>query len=150
MAGGHIVTCQTSAWNDTTRMMMYTDLILKKASDEAISRHHFVRGNKWSSGRKIFLWMDGFSAHKGEDISRVMKNAEVEVAFYPPNMTGYLQVLDLVVNKTIKEKCRLIRGAEIADAFKTFKAWIMSKKKGRIHEGYASFREIQAESPTTS
>ena len=45
----------------------------------------------------------------------------IQVACLPPNMTGILQVLDLVVNGPLKAHTRTLRGARIVDCFQKFK-----------------------------
>ena len=47
---GCIITSQFKAWNDTVRMAMYIDLILKPLAEK--------------QGGKFFLWMDNVSSHK--------------------------------------------------------------------------------------
>jgi hypothetical protein len=79
---GEIVTSQVKGWNDTVRMAMLIDLILKP---QAALR-----------GGCLLVWMDNCSAHHVDMLTPIFQEANVEVAFLPPNTTYLLQVLDLV------------------------------------------------------
>jgi len=76
---GHIITSQYKAWNDSIRMAMCIDLILKPESEK--------RGNK------LFLWQDNFSAHKTSCLDSIYSEANIETDYLPPNMTYILQVI---------------------------------------------------------
>jgi DDE superfamily endonuclease len=99
---GNVITSQCKAWNDTVRMAMYIDLILKP------------EGRK---KEKIFVWMDNFSAHKSMELSRFYREANVEIGLLPPNMTHILQVMDLVVNGPIKNYVRKRHNDSIVEYF---------------------------------
>lgn len=104
---GTIITSQFKAWNDTVRMAMLIDLILKP---EAQKR-----------GGKLFLWMDNCGLHKSPTLQRIYEEANVTVGFLPPNMTYILQVLDLVVNGPLKAHMRELRALRILEYFREYK-----------------------------
>ena len=47
---------------------------------------------------KLLIWFDNCGCHKTQTVEDVIIGLQVHVACLPPNMTGVLQVLDLVVN----------------------------------------------------
>ena len=102
----HVITSQHKAWNDTVRMMMFVDLILKDIKD---------------ADGKLLLWMDNCGPHKTDEVSDFIKESGVETALLPPNMTDLLQVLDLVVNGPLKRHTRTLRANRIVDCFKEYK-----------------------------
>ena len=65
---GCIITSQFKAWNDTVRMAMYIDLILKPLAEK--------------QGGKFFLWMDNVSSHKVDLLDAIFKEANVEVGYF--------------------------------------------------------------------
>ena len=87
----HIITSQYKAWNDSVRMMMWVELVMKpiKIRDE-----------------KVLLWFDNCGCHKTYVISNALSELNIRVACLPPNMTAILQVLDLVVNGPLKAHVR--------------------------------------------
>ena len=88
------------------------------------------RGTRGASGRgRHLLWMDGFSVHKQADVAAALEEAEVAVALLPANMTDELQVLDLVVNKPLKNLMRREREREIYNYFKDFKSSLLKETK---------------------
>ena len=102
----HIITSQYKAWNDTTRMMMWVELVMKpiKIRDE-----------------KVLLWFDNCGCHKTHAISNTLSELDIRVACLPPNMTAILQVLDLVVNGPLKAHVRNSRANKIVQCFKSYK-----------------------------
>jgi len=104
---GCIITSQYKAWNDTVRMAMYIDLILKPLAA--------------SRGGKFFLWMDNASSHKTDILDDIFKEANIEVGFFPPNMTQFLQILDLIVNGALKAHIRRTRGESILHYFRHYR-----------------------------
>lgn len=58
---GHIVTSQHKAWNDTPRMAMYIDLILKP--------------QKAARGGKLAVWMDNCKIHKTVEMMALFAEA---------------------------------------------------------------------------
>ena len=67
------------------------------------------------------IWFDYYGCHKTSVIDATIARLGVQVACLPPNMTGILQVLDLIVNGPIKAHTRNLRGARIVAAFGEFK-----------------------------
>ena len=104
---GCIITSQYKAWNDTVRMAMYIDLILKPLADK--------------QGGKFFLWMDNVSSHKVDLLDAIFKEANIEIGYFPPNMTQFLQVLDLIINGPLKAHVRRKRGENILQYFRHYK-----------------------------
>ena len=86
---------------------MYIDLILKPLAEK--------------QGGKFFLWMDNVSSHKVDLLDAIFKEANVEVGYFPPNMTQFLQVLDLIINGPLKAHVRRKRGENILQYFRHYK-----------------------------
>ena len=103
---GHVITSQHKAWNDSVRMAMMIDLVLKPYVDR--------------NGGKMLLWMDNCSLHKVWWLQPMFDAAGIQVAYLPPNMTWLLQVLDLVVNGPIKAHIRKLRAERILNYFEEF------------------------------
>jgi hypothetical protein len=94
--------------NDTIRMMMYLELIVKwYMTKEKLER--------------FLLWMDNFSAHATKPIYALMKEFGIQEAFFPPNMTHILQVCDLIINGPIKRHVRTQRALK---TYHAFQAWL--------------------------
>ena len=104
---GCIITSQFKAWNDTVRMAMYIDLILKPLAEK--------------QGGKFFLWMDNVSSHKVDLLDTIFKEANIEVGYFPPNRTQFLQILDLIINGPQKAHDRCKRGENILQYFRHYK-----------------------------
>jgi hypothetical protein len=111
---GIVITSQVKAWNDTVRMAMLIDLILKPITDR--------------TNQGLFLWMDNCGAHKTGPLAAVFEEAKVEVGFLPPNMTYILQVLDLVVNGPLKNHLKRIRAERVVKYFGEWKERFNSQK----------------------
>ena len=106
---------------------MYSELIFGKLAD-AVGPTPYG-GTRGASNRgSNFIWMDNFSVHNNADVKSFLESVGVITAFYPPNMTSELQILDLVVNKLLKQAMRRWRDREIADYFTTFKMMLLSNK----------------------
>ena len=69
----------------------------------------------------MLIWADNCGPHKTDAIKAVFRQWGIYTAWLPPNMTGMLQVLDLVVNGPIKAHFRNIRARRIVDAFRQFR-----------------------------
>ena len=67
------------------------------------------------------IWFDNCGCHKTKMVDEVIGELDVQIACLPPNMTGVLQVLDLVVNGPLKAHTKNLRGARIVESFQTFK-----------------------------
>ncbi len=103
----HIITSQYKAWNDSVRMAMWIDLVMAPIKQ--------MRG-------KMLIWADNCGPHKTDAVKAVFSSWGIHTAFLPPNMTGMLQVLDLVVNGPIKAYIRNIRARRIVEAFALFRS----------------------------
>ena len=95
LANGHIITSQHKAWNDSVRMAMYVDLVLKPIHDK--------------NGGKSFVWADNCGCHKTPCVKGLLDLHGIPIALLPPNMTDVLQVIDLVINGPIKQHMRSVR-----------------------------------------
>jgi hypothetical protein len=94
-------------------MAMYIDLILKPLAEK--------------QGGKFFLWMDNVSSHKVDLLDDIFKEANIEVGYFPPNMTQFLQVLDLIINGPLKAHVRRKRGENILLYFRHYKQLYMAE-----------------------
>jgi hypothetical protein len=103
---GHVITSQWKAWNDTVRMVMWLELIIEPM--------------KLRLG-KMLLWMDNCGSHKTSAVQLVIDALGLDMAYYPPNMTAILQVLDLVVNGPLKGHIKNLRASRIFDEFHRYK-----------------------------
>jgi hypothetical protein len=88
-------------------MAMYIDLILKPLAEK--------------QGGKFFLWMDNVSSHKVDLLDTIFKEANIEMGYFPPNMTQFLQILDLIINGPLKAHVRRKRGENILQYFRHYK-----------------------------
>jgi hypothetical protein len=112
---GNIVTSQHRAWNDTVRMAMWLELCAKPAMQKYCPQ-----------GNNILLWMDNCRIHHTNSIASITKDNGINMAYYPENMTAYLQVMDLVVNGPIKRHIRESNALRIFNAFQEYKANIQT------------------------
>jgi hypothetical protein len=108
-SSGNIITSQHKAWNDTVRMAMYIELILKPYAEK-------------QPNKKVFLWQDNCGLHKVKCLDETYEECNVEVGYLPVNTTYMLQVLDLVVNGPLKACIRKHRAQSIVEYFAKFKA----------------------------
>ena len=104
---GHVITSQYKAWNDTVRMVMWLETVVQPLKEK---------------NGKLMIWFDNCGCHKTAAVDKVISELGVQIACLPPNMTGVLQVLDLVVNGPLKAHTRNLRGARIVESFQKFKA----------------------------
>lgn len=102
---GAVITSQYKAWNDTVRMIMWLELIIKPLKEKL---------------GKLLIWFDNCGCHKTDVVDDVINSLQVHVACLPPNMTGVLQVLDLVVNGPLKAHSRKLRGSRIVACFQEY------------------------------
>ena len=108
---GHVITSQVKAWNDTVRMTLWFEVIIKPLKDKL---------------GKMLIWCDNCGSHKTTSVTQVIREVGVDVCFLPKNMTGELQVLDLVVNGPLKAHIRTIRANRLYHSFQDFKREIES------------------------
>ena len=103
---GHVITSQVKAWNDTVRMIVWFEVIIKPLKDKL---------------GKMLIWCDNCGSHKTSSVTDVIREVGVDVCFLPKNMTGELQVLDLVVNGPLKAHIRTIRANRLYNSFQDYK-----------------------------
>lgn len=103
---GEVITSQYKAWNDSIRMIMWLELVVGPLKRRLT---------------KLMIWFDNCGCHKTDIVDVEIARLGVQVACLPPNMTGVLQVLDLVVNGPIKAHTRNLRGARTVAAFGEYK-----------------------------
>ena len=106
---GAVITSQFKAWNDTVRMIMWLETIVAPLKERL---------------GKLLIWFDNCGCHKTALVDSVIKSLQVHVACLPPNMTGVLQVLDLVVNSPLKAHSRKLRDHALLHAFKNLLSFI--------------------------
>ena len=102
----HIITSQVKAWNDTTRMVMWYEILIKPIKERL---------------GKMLLWCDNCGSHKTSSVRDVIEEIGIDVAFLPRNMTGELQVLDLVVNGPLKAHIRNNRANRLYSNFQKYR-----------------------------
>lgn len=103
---GHVITSQVKAWNDTVRMVLWFEVIIKPLKDKL---------------GKMLIWCDNCGSHKTTSVTDVIREVGVDVCFLPKNMTGELQVLDLVVNGPLKAHIRTVRANRLYKSFQDYK-----------------------------
>ena len=102
---GEAITSQSKAWNDTVRMIMWLEIIVQPLKEKL---------------GKLLIWFDNCGCHKTDVVEQVIDDLQIHVACLPPNMTGILQVLDLVVNGPLKAHSRKLRGARVVACFEEY------------------------------
>lgn len=102
----HVVTSQCKAWNDTVRMVLWFEIVMKPIKDYL---------------GKMLLWNDNCGSHKTTPVRDVTREIGIDVAYLPRNMTSELQVLDLVVNGPLKAHIRTNRANRLYKSFQLFK-----------------------------
>ena len=102
---GNVVTSQHKAWNDQIRYALWLDVIVKPIRDRL---------------GKMMIWVDNAGPHKTAAVEAILKELDIDCVCYPPNMTDILQVLDLIVNKPIKDNIRRIRALVIYKEFQLY------------------------------
>ena len=70
----------------------------------------------------MLLWCDNCGSHKTSCVYETIEEIGVDIAFLPKNMTGELQVLDLVVNGPLKAHIRKNRANALYTSFQEYKA----------------------------
>ena len=58
---------------------------------------------KLPSNYPVLMIFDDFSAQKTDGVLKQLRDNYIHTVYVPPNCTGYLQPMDISVNKTIKE-----------------------------------------------
>jgi hypothetical protein len=70
---------------------------------------------------KLLLWMENCGSYQTDEVEKAIAVIGLHMAFYPPNMTAILQMLDLVINGPLKAYVRNLRAWRIFEEFKRFK-----------------------------
>ena len=103
---GDVITSQVKAWNDTVRMILWFEVLRKPIKDKI---------------GKMLLWCDNCCSHKTTCVIDVIREIGVDVVFLPKNMTGELQVLDLVVIGPLKAHIRSNKANRLYSSFHEYK-----------------------------
>jgi hypothetical protein len=106
-ASGIIITIQHKAWMDTAGICMWIDLLIGP---------HFAR----KRGKGLLIW-DNCGSHCVPCVLSLLVAWGIEEKKLPPNMTGKLQVMDLVVNGPYKSAVRRKRCYMLFDYCQTWK-----------------------------
>jgi DDE superfamily endonuclease len=114
-----VITSQFKAWNDTVRMIMWLELVVKPLKGKLDD---------------LLIWFDNCGCHKTAVVDEVINDLNVYVACLPPNKTGVLQVLDLVVNGPFKAHCRMLRGSRIVSYFQEYAQLYAIESKKSVKE----------------
>ena len=128
---GHVITSQCKAWNDTVRMIVWFEVVMKPIKDRL--------------GRML-LWNDNCSSHKTTIVKSIISAIGIDVAYLPPNMTSELQVLDLAVNGPLKAHIRKNRANRLYTSFQTFKR--KSDENIKLPKNQRKYEEFQPPKPT--
>ena len=110
---GHVITSQVKAWNDTVRMILWFEVIIKPIKEKL---------------GKILIWCDNYGSHKTASVTEVINKIGADVCFLPKDMSGELQVLDLVVNGLLKAHIRTIRANRLYKSFQEYENNRTNKK----------------------
>ena len=128
---GHVIVSQLKAWNDTVRMCMWLELVMKPIRDR---------------DGKLLLWMDNCGCHKVKCVEDLMIEFGIDLALFPPNMTGQLQPLDLYVNMPIKANTRKLRAKRIVLDFGVFRELLrlnmLKPKADRIEMSFKASKPL--------
>ena len=106
----HVITSQHKAWMDEVKMSMFVDLILEPERQ--------LQG-------KLLVWMDNCTSHVTEFLGTEFNQKNIFAALFPPNMTPYLQVLDLVVNGPVKAHTREARAVSAYNEFQQYLGFLV-------------------------
>lgn len=124
---GAVITANKTAWMDSVTMVMWAELQL----------------GPWraASGRRKLLVMDNCGPHGVLAVQEAFAAQDIAVEHLPPNLTGQLQVMDLVVNGPLKAAIRRERCKALHTNFLAWKAeWAMELVKLAADRRMPSFR----------
>jgi hypothetical protein len=113
---GHIIASQYKAWNDTIRQMMWLDLVMGPIQKKAES-----------TGDKVFIIQDNCGLHKTDLVEQQYVDLHMLPAFLPENVTGILEVMDLMVNGVLKADQRKHAADQIFVAFRKYRDEVKAK-----------------------
>jgi hypothetical protein len=106
-ATGAVITIQHKAWMDTAGICMWADVLIGP---------YFAR----KRGKCLLIW-DNCGSHCVPAVGVVLKEWGITEKKLPKNMTGKLQIMDLVVNGPYKAAIRRKRVAKLFDYFQSWK-----------------------------
>jgi hypothetical protein len=109
-----VITVQNRAWNDAFGMRMHAELQLKPFRE----RRNRERGKPLE--RKMMMVVDNVGSHHTKEVLAAFEDAGWILKYLPPNMTRWLQPMDLVVNAVCKAALRRVR---ISSLLTYFTAW---------------------------
>ena len=81
---------------------------------------------------KMIIWCDNCGSHKTASVMDVIAEIGVDVVLLHKNMTGELQVLDLVVNGPLKAHTQTHRANRLYNSLQDCKAERINDSKLRI------------------
>jgi hypothetical protein len=112
---GVVITANSTAWMDSVTMAMWVEVQL----------------GPWAaaSKRPKLLVMDNCGPHGVPAVQKTFDDAGIAVQKLPPNMTGELQVMDLVVNGPLKAAIRAVRCKALCSAFLVWKSEVVAEQK---------------------
>jgi len=114
---GVVITVQHKAWMDTTGCCMWVDLSIGP---------HFAR----KRGKALLIW-DSCGPHKTAAVLAVLAEWGIKEKKLPVNMTGKLQIMDLLGNAPKKAG---IRRRRVQGIFDYFQQWKVQRLKA-LYEG---------------
>lgn len=91
--GRVLIEVNAKAWMTTELFCCFLKEVFKNRCPGALS---------FGPQPKLVLTMDNFSAHTNEGPAKLMEELKIHPIFFPPNCTGYIQPLDVGVNKSFK------------------------------------------------
>ncbi|RPA95605.1 hypothetical protein L873DRAFT_1845917 [Choiromyces venosus 120613-1] len=82
-------------------------------------------------GRPSLFVLDLCSAHKTEQVLQLLHSHEIIPSLIPPGCTNLVQLLDVSVNKTLKERIRELTDEAILEyeSVESFEKWSVSQRR---------------------
>ena len=115
---GHVITCHPKAWMDMSGFAMYADTLLIKwwqeKKESLLSSWPGPDPPPKADDLRMLIVCDNAGVHKSEELRDHLEKLGILIRFLPPNMTEWLQPLDLVVCGLVKLVQRKRRGARLA------------------------------------
>lgn len=127
-----VITVQNKAWNDMVGMIMHIRLQLGP-----FRRRNF-------QGKKCLLVVDNCGCHKVRLVQQEMEANGWAIRYFPPNMTGELQPMDLVANSTCKQALRKFRINQCLESLTEFRVAYHSA----IQSGASKLPKFKPPQPT--
>ena len=104
---GRVIWAQVKAYQDTPGLAMWCDLVMGPARVASGSK-------KW-----LLVW-DQCSAHLVASVTAVFEEWSIFLKTFPPNMTDFLQPVDLAANGPLKAHAKRARAKQLYDYFQNF------------------------------